>query len=164
MLNPTNIAITTGNLAAAPRVFTNDNGTRTVRFVVFANSGSSKYKDDRVEFVAFLKEGQGKIYDYLNKGDRVSVASRLTTNEWTDKHGEKRYDLIAVVNSITKLDSKRESEARAARGAEGGAAIQAQPEAAQPATQPAQPAQPMAPAPEPMMEDIPMDFDFADFQ
>ena len=45
MLNPTNVAITTGNLAAAPRVFTNGNGTRTVRFVVFANSGSSKYKD-----------------------------------------------------------------------------------------------------------------------
>lgn len=148
MLNPTNIAITTGNLAAAPRTFTNDNGTRTVRFVVFANSGSSKYKDDRVEFVAFLKEGQGKIYDYLGKGDRVSVASRLTTNEWTDKHGEKRYDLIAVVNSITKLDSKRESEARAARGAEAEA----------------QAAAPAAPAAEPVMEDIPMDFDIADFQ
>lgn len=160
MLNPTNIAITTGNLAAAPRVFTNDNGTRTVRFVVFANSGSSKYKDDRVEFVAFLKEGQGKIYDYLTKGDRVSVASRLTTNEWTDKHGEKRYDLIAVVNSITKLDSKRESEARAARGGaesySAGNDGQAQPEM--------QPAQPMAPVPEPVMEDFPMEFGIEAYQ
>lgn len=149
MFNPTNAVIVTGHLAAAPKIFKKENGA-TIKFTVYAASGNSKYGDDRVEFTAFTKADKLGIYQYLSKGDRVSVGAHLTTNAWTTKNGEKRFDLVAIVDSLRKLDSKRESEARAAR------------EQATPAQTPVVE---QAPAQAPAEgEQIPMTFDAADFQ
>lgn len=152
MFNPTNAVIVTGHLAAAPKIFKKENGA-TIKFTVYAASGNSKYGDDRVEFTAFTKADKLGIYQYLSKGDRVSVGAHLTTSAWTRKNGETRYDLVAIVDSLRKLDSKRESEARASR------------EQAAPAEQAQAPAAPVPAAPVQVTgEQIPMTFDSADFE
>jgi single-stranded DNA-binding protein len=42
----------------------------------------------------------------LKKGDEVSVEGKLTTRNYTDKDGNKRYITEIVVNEFLKLSSK----------------------------------------------------------
>lgn len=49
---------------------------------------------------------------YLKKGSKVCVEGRLILQQWTTQHGDKRSKHVLLVEKITFLDSKNETQAQ----------------------------------------------------
>lgn len=56
------------------------------------------------------KRAEGKLIDYLKKGQQVAVSGELSTNEWTTQNGEARTDLRIRVNDVTLLGKAGNSD------------------------------------------------------
>lgn len=87
----------TGNLAAAPQPGRKGDRSYT-RFRLIGNDyGGKDDSGDPIEvttslwFIAFGRAGDA-IAQNCHVGDQLIVTARIRQNNWTDKHGEKRYD------------------------------------------------------------------------
>ena len=125
MSNPFNNGIITGNAAREPKVFAHANGGATVKLNVYArntfkNKNTGKVESEIVELTGYVQDANNLgVYDCIGAGDRVAVSYSLKTGVYTDKDGNKQYPLVARIDTVQLLDSKKESEARAARRSNG---------------------------------------------
>lgn len=55
------------------------------------------------------------VFSCINAGDRIAVSYSLKTDVYTDKDGQKHYPLVARIDTVQLIDSKKESAARGAR-------------------------------------------------
>ena len=54
--------------------------------------------------------------EYLHKGSKVFLEGRMTSHKFTDKDGAERTGWDVIATEMEMLDTKAESQARAARG------------------------------------------------
>ena len=56
------------------------------------------------------KQAEGKITDFLKKGQQVAVMGEITLREWEDKDGNKKLSPEIRVNSVQFVGSKSDSQ------------------------------------------------------
>ncbi len=90
-------AFAVGNLAADPEQGTKDDRSYT-KFRLIGNDYAGRDEEGRpreaitgIWFIAFGATGEA-IARHCHVGDQLIVTARIRQNNWTDKHGEKRFD------------------------------------------------------------------------
>jgi single-strand DNA-binding protein len=100
-----------GNLGMDPDVKNFDNNRKLAKLSIATNE---TYKNDKGEKVTetqwhnlILWGTQAKLAEsYLKKGDEVAVDGKLTSRNYVDKDGVKRYVTEIVVNDFLKMGNK----------------------------------------------------------
>jgi len=117
----------TGRLTADPVVRPNANGSLTIRFTVAARN-SWKDTDGTVHaqylpLIAYIPARSARnfdrnVYAMLHKGDKITVSYTVMNNNYTDKNGERHYELALQAQTVMFEESKSTVDERAARRAE----------------------------------------------
>ena len=121
MSNPFNNGTIVGNAARAPKLFEHTNGSATVKLSVYArntfkNKSTGKVDSEIVELTGYVQDaGAPGVFSCINAGDRIAVSYSLKTDVYTDRGGKTHYPLVARIDTVQLIDSKKESAARAAR-------------------------------------------------
>lgn len=105
-----NIVMLIGNLGKDPTVNYTKGGTAVcnLRLAVTENIKVGDKYEDRTEWIDVVTFGKtaencGK---YLAKGRQVHVEGRITTREYDDKNGEKRWRTEVIARDVMFLGSK----------------------------------------------------------
>ena len=122
----------TGNLATAPEVTLNSDGSRRVRLVI-ADTDVFKTKDEYKtryyecsDFLPATKAGNG-VYGLIDKGDKVSVLADVRPTSYINKAGETVFKIDLSVERVNIEESASVRNGRkAAKAAETKAAAEAQ--------------------------------------
>ncbi len=96
----------TGNLGGNPEIKVFDNGNKLARFSIatkeeYKTKTGEKAEDTQWHFVAAWGKMAEQIEAELKKGSFVSVEGRLSTRNYVDKNGQKRYVTEVVANEVT---------------------------------------------------------------
>ena len=100
-----------GNLGAAPEVKSLEKGNKVAKLALATNETYTNAKGEKVtetnwhNLVAWGKTAE-IAEKYLNKGSEVAIEGRLTSRNYTDKEGVKKYVTEIVVNDFLMLDKK----------------------------------------------------------
>ena len=119
-INPKNFGVAIGRLASDPRLFNNQDGSRTVRFTVlvdqdFVNTGGER-GTDAVSVERFIPVDRSNgVFDMIHKGDLVEVSYRVTTDSYVDRNGERRYVTKLIVSDVQMLESRKVTTERLAK-------------------------------------------------
>lgn len=103
-----------GNLGADPEVKKFDNNRKLVKLALAVNE---MYKNDKGEKVTETQWHNIVIWgaqatfaeDMLKKGDEVAIDGRLSSRNYIDKEGNKRYVTEVVANEFLKISAKKGS-------------------------------------------------------
>ncbi len=104
-MSTTNRVQLTGNLGGNPEVKTFENGTKVARFSMatkeeYKTKTGEKAEDTQWHFVSAWGKMAEQIENELKKGSFVSVDGRLTTRNYVDKNGQKKYVTEIVANDV----------------------------------------------------------------
>lgn len=101
-----------GRVAADAELKYTPNGSAVLEFRIADDVG---YGDKKVtnwwRCAKFGKEAEGKLAEFLKKGQQVVVFGEATMREWTDKEGNKRMSPEVRVTSV-QLAGQRQSGER----------------------------------------------------
>ncbi|MBU5669552.1 single-stranded DNA-binding protein [Peptoniphilus sp. MSJ-1] len=107
-----------GRLVKDPELRRTQQGTAAARFTVAVDRGLSKEKRQQAEannqptadFINCIAWGKAAelISNYFSKGSRIGIVGRIQTGSY-EKNGQRIYTTDVVVNSISFIDSKSES-------------------------------------------------------
>jgi single-strand DNA-binding protein len=105
----------TGNLGGDPEMKSFESGTKVAKFSIATReefNTRSGEKSTKTEWHNITAWGQlaDKIVAEFRKGSFVSVEGRLTTRNFTDKNGVKRY-ITEVVATDAVLNIRKEAQA-----------------------------------------------------
>lgn len=101
-----------GHLGAKPEVKVLTGGKKVAKFTMATNETYKNQKGEKVtetcwhNLVAWGSTAT-ILEKYLDKGHEIAVEGRLTSRNYTDKEGSKRYITEIVVNEILMLDKKK---------------------------------------------------------
>lgn len=100
-----------GNLGATPEVKELENGNKMARFSVatsdfYTNKKGEKVTETHWHNVVVWGKLAGVAESLLKKGVQVAVDGKLTTRNYTDKEGVKRYVTEITANEFLLLDKK----------------------------------------------------------
>ena len=121
MSNPFNSGTIVGNAAREPKIFEHANGGATVKLNVYARNTfksktTGKVESEIVELTGYVQDANNLgVFGCIGAGDRIAVSYSLKTDVYTDKDGQKHYPLVARIDTVQLIDSKKESAARGAR-------------------------------------------------
>ena len=100
-----------GNVGNEPEITTLENGKRIAKFSIATNEfykNSSGEKEQNTQWHNIV--AWGKIADiietYVGKGKEVAIEGKLTSRNYEDKGGTKRYVTEVVANEILLLGTK----------------------------------------------------------
>ncbi len=101
-----------GNLGAAPEVKEFDNGNKMARFTVatsdnYTNKKGEKVSETQWHNIVIWGKLAGIAEKYLQKGSQVVIDGKLTTRNYTDKEGAKKYFTEIVANELLMIDKKQ---------------------------------------------------------
>lgn len=101
-----------GNLGAAPEVKNLDNGNKMARFTVatsdnYTNKKGEKVNETQWHNIVIWGKLAGIAEKYLEKGSQVVIDGKLTTRNYTDKEGVKKYFTEIVANELLMIDNKK---------------------------------------------------------
>ncbi len=104
-MNTTNRVQLTGNLGSKPEIKTFESGSKLATFSLATNEEiTTKKGDTKTDTQWHLIAAWGKLADLieaeLNKGSHVSIDGRLTTRNYVDKAGQKRYVTEVVATDV----------------------------------------------------------------
>lgn len=140
MTNPNNFGVFSGRLGADPTVFQNNDGSQKVKLSVYAQNNFKNNDGSvgsvRASFEAFInaeKAANNKnVYNLMHEGDKITVMYEIRDNDYTDKQGNKVFDEVKQIVTVTLDESKAvTSQRQAARAAAANAAAAAAPAPAQ---------------------------------
>lgn len=105
-MSTTNKVQLTGNLGNNPEVKIFENGSKVARFSMatkdeYKTRTGEKAEDTQWHFISAWGKMAEKIEAELKKGSFVSVEGRLTTRNYVDKNGQKKYVTEIVANEVT---------------------------------------------------------------
>lgn len=107
-----NRVIIAGNLTKDPELRTTASGLAVCRLrlaitrVFKTQDGSQNKETTFVDVDCFGKQAE-TVARFFTKGKPILVEGRLKLDEWTNKDGEKRSQLVIVMESFTFVDSNR---------------------------------------------------------
>jgi single-strand DNA-binding protein len=98
-----------GNLGIDPEVKTFDNNRKMARLSLaisesYKNDKGEKITDTQWHNLVFWNSQANLAEEYLKKGDQVAIEGRLSSRNYTDKEGIKRYMTEIVVNEFLKMN------------------------------------------------------------
>lgn len=101
-----------GNLGATPEVKEFDNGNKVARFTVatsdfYTNKKGEKINETQWHNIVIWGKLAGIAEKYLEKGSQVVIDGKLTTRNYTDKEGNKKYFTEIVANEMLMIDKKQ---------------------------------------------------------
>lgn len=101
-----------GNLGATPEVKDLDNGNKVARFTVatseyYTNKKGEKVSETQWHNIVIWGKLAGIAEKYLEKGSQVVIDGKLTTRNYTDKAGAKKYFTEIVANELLMIDKKQ---------------------------------------------------------
>jgi single-strand DNA-binding protein len=96
----------TGNLGNNPDVKTFDDGSKILRFSMatteeYTTRKGERMKDTQWHFICVRGKLALQLENELQKGSFVSVEGRLTSRNYTDKSGQKKYITEVVALDVT---------------------------------------------------------------
>lgn len=104
-----NKVIMTGRLCRNIELRTLPTGSITADFTLAVDR---RKKDDGADFIVCVAWGKTAelMNQYVHKGDKVGVAGRIQTGEYTDKNGIKRFTTKVIIEDVEFLQGKRNSD------------------------------------------------------
>ena len=106
----------TGRLTHDSELKTTASGLSILSFSVANNTGfGDKQKTNYVNCALFGKRAEGRLKDYLKKGQEVAVTGELNLNKFTKTDGQQSASLECNVNNVDLIGGRNEtvSEQRA---------------------------------------------------
>lgn len=107
-----NKVIELGRLCKDPEVSSSTSGTTFARFSIAVDRKFKKEGEPDADFFncsAFGKNAEF-IEKYMKKGTKVCLSGRLQNNNYTNKDGQKVYDVRIMVEEIDFAESKNSGE------------------------------------------------------
>lgn len=143
MSNPRNNGTFVGNLAAAPKIFANADGSRTVQLTAYAEDDfrtKGEYLSQGIPFEAFLsaRNDSNGLYGTLVAGSTVAISYSLRQNNYTDKNGVRHYGTVQRIESIAPIGPRKQGATAVVENAGSGNSAPAAASSAQPVQAPAQ--------------------------
>lgn len=106
-----NKVIEMGRLTRDPEISSSTSGTTFARFSIAVDRRFKKEGEPDADFfncTAFGKTAEF-VEKYLQKGTKVLVTGRLQNNNYTNKEGQKVYDVRIVVEEMEFAESKKDN-------------------------------------------------------
>lgn len=103
-----NKVILMGRLTREPEVSSSASGTTFARFSIAVDRRFKREGDPDADFfncTSFGKQAEF-VEKYLKKGTKVVLSGRLENNNYTNKDGQKVYDIRIMVDEIEFAESK----------------------------------------------------------
>ena len=105
-----------GNLGATPEVKTLDSGNKVARFSVatseyFTNKKGEKINETHWHNIVVWGKLAGIAEQLLQKGTEVAIDGKLSTRNYTDKAGVKKYVTEVVASELLLLTKKADKAA-----------------------------------------------------
>lgn len=107
-----NKVIEIGRLTKDPEITTSTSGTTFARFSIAVDRRFKKEGDPDADFfncTAFGKTAEF-IEKWIKKGTKVAITGRLQNNNYTNKEGQKVYDIRIMVEEIEFAESKKDGQ------------------------------------------------------
>lgn len=101
-----------GHMGAAPEIKTLDNGKKVARFSLATNEAYKNQKGEKVietswhNIVAWGNTAN-LIEKYTEKGMELAIDGKLSSRNYTDKSGNKKYITEIIVNELLILEKKK---------------------------------------------------------
>lgn len=100
-----------GRLAADAEVRFNPAGNAFCNFTVISNYGYGENKGTNSNRCLVVgKRAEGRLPEYLKKGQQVYIVGEQQTKVWTDSDGKKRYDVQTFVGTLELLSRPNNQE------------------------------------------------------
>lgn len=100
----------TGRLGADCEIKSTQSGTTICSFPVSLESGwGDNKKTSWPRCNMFGKKAEGKLPEYLKKGQEVAVTGELSLENWQGQDGTTKYAMKVNVDSIDLIGGKRDS-------------------------------------------------------
>ena len=109
-----NKVIEIGRLTKDPEITTSTSGTTFARFSIAVDRRFKKEGEPEADFfncTAFGKTAEF-ISAWIKKGTKVAIVGRLQNNNYTNKEGQKVYDVRIMVEEIEFAESKKDGQAK----------------------------------------------------
>ena len=100
-----------GNLGSKPEITTLESGKKLAKFSIATNEKFTNAQGEKVEktdwfnVVAWNKTAELSEM-FLDKGKQVAIAGKLSTRNWDDKDGNKRYITEIICKELVFLGAK----------------------------------------------------------
>ena len=107
-----NKVIEIGRLTKDPEITSSTSGTTFARFSIAVDRRFKKEGDPDADFfncTAFGKTAEF-IEKWIKKGTKVAITGRLQNNNYTNKEGQKVYDIRIMVEEIEFAESKKDGQ------------------------------------------------------
>ena len=107
-----NKVILLGRLCKDPEVSSSTSGTTFARYSIAVDRKFKKEGEPEADFfncVSFNKQAEF-VERYLKKGTKVVVTGRLQNNNYTNKDGQKVYDVRIMCEEVEFAESKNSSD------------------------------------------------------
>lgn len=97
-----------GRLVKDNEISSSTSGTTFLRNSIAVNRKFKKEGEPDADFFSFTMFGKGAetFEKYTHKGSKVFLAGRMQNNNYTNKDGQKVYDVRLMVDDFEFLDSK----------------------------------------------------------
>ena len=110
-----NKVIEMGRLTRDPEISSSNSGTTFARFSIAVDRRFKREGEPDADFfncTAFGKTAEF-VEKYLKKGIKVLVTGRLQNNNYTNKEGQKVYDVRIMVEEMEFAESKKDDQQNA---------------------------------------------------
>ena len=105
-----NVTTITGRLTRDSETRYLQTGTAVLSFSVANNTGyGDKQKTNYFDCALFGKRAEGKLSEYMKKGQEVAVSGELSLNEYQKKDGTTGSSLQIRVNEVDLIGGKGQS-------------------------------------------------------
>lgn len=113
MMNLNNYGVLTGRLAKDPLIFDNKDGSRKVKLTLavqnnYRNKDTGEHEAQFIPVEAFIPSGKNGLgaYDYMHKGDKITVQYVVKATHYTDVSSNEIYAVVLQIENV-RLDETR---------------------------------------------------------
>lgn len=100
-----------GNLGSKPEIITLSSGKKIAKFSLatnetYKNSNGEKITDTQWHQIVAWNKTADIIEQFLQKGSEVAIEGKLTTRNYEDNEGQKRYITEIICSELLMLGNK----------------------------------------------------------
>lgn len=115
MMNMSNFGMVTGRLVKDPVTYTNADGSRKTKITIatqnnYRNSqtGEKEAQFLPLEYFTPVDRDDLQVFNYMYKGDKVTIQYTLKNVQYTDSDNRKVYNIVLQIENI-RLDETKSS-------------------------------------------------------
>ena len=107
-----NKVVLVGRLVADPELTFVGEDSAVTKFTLAVSKYNSKTQEKEADFIRCKVWGKQaeNLAEYKQKGDQISIRSRIETGSYEDQDGKKKYTTEVVCNEVEYLGSKPQED------------------------------------------------------